>query len=171
MESDQNEELTRNDIIHALAFAAYLYARIAEETRASSLATSRYATETAAARNTIAAELATSSDARLVVDYDDTPNATGNKLLDQAWSVDRAIITTLESANASAYESIAKGIVASGHRLHGMLHDASGKAKAWQCCVCQQLLPQQLDECYCGASSAALRPVWKTQNGNWYGNC
>ena len=82
MPSSQNDNLTRNDIIHALAFAAYLYARIAEETRASSLAASRYAVETAAARNTIAAELATSSDARLVVDYDDTPNATGNKLLD-----------------------------------------------------------------------------------------
>ncbi len=63
MPSKQNDVLARNDIIHALAFAAYLYTRIADETQASSLAVSRYATETAGARTTIATEVAGTRDA------------------------------------------------------------------------------------------------------------
>jgi len=169
MASVQHNNLVRSSIIHALAFAAYLFTRIAGESREYSLAFSRYTMETAAARNAITAELATTKDQWLPVDYDDTPNATGDARFNQARAVDTAIIDVLKETDAPAYKSITNGMIVSHHRLGGLLRDASGEAEAWQCCVCQRLLLKKQEECPCGAGSAALRPVWKDDNGNWYG--
>ncbi len=62
------------------------------------------------------------------MDYDDTPNASGKELIDQAWEVDKAIITTLKAANAPAYKSIVDGMIASRHRL-----DAERRRSEGQC--------------------------------------
>ena len=171
MSSSQNDNFARNDIIHALAFAAYLYTRIADGTREYSLAVSRYATEIASARTTIAAELANSRDVRLTFDYEDTPDATGEDLINQAQSVDTAIRKALKNANASAYKTITEGMFVAADRLKGMLDEVSENANAWQCCVCQRLFTEKQEECPCGASYAAFKPVWKGENGKWFGCC
>ena len=169
MSSGQNNPKER-DIIQALAFSAFIYARIADEQRKSSLAASRYATETTSARHTIAAELAKTRHATLLLLFDDTPDATEKDLLDQARRVDEAIRNTLKGASPAAYESITDGMKAAADRLNSVIHDVGNDAGAWQCCVCQRLLSEKLDECPCGATSAALRPVWKNEDG-WYGCC
>ncbi len=170
MSSDQNN-LRGDNIIQALAFSAFLYTRIADEHRMSSLAASRFATEIASARHTIAAEMAKTRHATLLLDFDDTPDATEDDLLNQARRVDDAIRKTLQDASPAAYESIIDGMKAAADRLKSVIHDAGNNAGAWQCCVCQRLLSEKLDECPCGASSAGLRPVWKDENGKWFGCC
>ena len=170
MSSDQNN-LREDTIIQALAFSAFLYTRIADEQRKSSLAASRYAMETAGARHAIAAELAKTKHATLLLVFNDTPDATEDDLLNQALRVDETIRKTLQDASPAAYESIIDGMKAAADRLKSVIHDAGNDTGAWQCCVCQRLLSEKLDECPCGASSAGLRPVWKSEKGNWYGYC
>ena len=105
------------------------------------------------------------------MEYEDTPHFKGETLIEQAWAVDTAICEALQKANSSAYATITNGMNAAVDRMQGMLNDTKATPGALQCSICQRLLKEKKKECHCGASAAALRPVWKDDNGRWFGNC